>query len=70
MSVDQKIEMPLEAWAEQLVDRCLSKHQNNCPVRSRVEKLELRFSSLIAFMAGSGLFGGAIGAVIAKFLGA
>ena len=48
-------------------------HEMACPVRSgfgdlqlRVQKLELRLSTLIAFMLGSGLLGGAAGAALVK----
>ena len=48
-------------------------HEIACPVRNafgdlqlRVQKLELRLSTLIAFMLGSGLLGGAAGAALVK----
>ena len=48
-------------------------HEAGCPVRVRfgdlelrVQKLELRLSTLIAFMLGSGLLGGAAGAALVK----
>jgi len=68
-SSEPKIAVPLDEWAEALIDRTLERHLNTCPVRERVEKLEVRLASLIAFMAGSGLLGGTVGAVIAKIAG-
>ena len=48
-------------------------HESRCSVRRdfgdlqlRVQKLELKLSSLIAFMLGSGLLGGAAGAALVK----
>ncbi len=66
---DRTINLPLETWAENLIDRALEKHSNRCPLRKRVERLEVRLSSLIAFMVGSGLLGGAAGAVLSNWMG-
>ena len=48
-------------------------HELSCPVRldhtevlQRIQKLEMRLSTLIAFMLGSGLLGGAAGAALVK----
>jgi len=62
------VKVPLPEWAEGLIDLALERHLNACPLRPRVEKLEIRLSSLIAFMVGSGLLGGSVGAFIAKVL--
>ena len=50
-------------------------HVAECPVRSehaaillRIQALEMRLATLIAFMLGSGLLGGAMGAGIVKLL--
>lgn len=61
--------VPLEAWVEAIIDRALAKHQDGCPVRARVEKLEIRLASLVAFMAGSGLLGGVAGALVSRLFG-
>ena len=61
---------PLDVWAEKLIDRALAKHANSCKLRERVEKLEVKLSTLIGFMAGSGLLGGVTGAAIARWMGA
>jgi len=60
--------VPLPEWAEGLIDLALERHMNQCPVKDRVEKLEIRLASLIAFMVGSGLLGGGVGALIGKLL--
>ncbi len=66
---ERMITVPLETWAEDLIDRALEKHSNRCPLRKRVGKLEVRLASLIAFMVGSGLLGGAAGAVLSNWMG-
>ena len=52
-----------------LIDRALARHRAECPLWGRVEKLEIRLASLIAFMLGAGLLGGGAGAILAKLIG-
>lgn len=59
-------EVPLEKWIEEIIKRTVAEHVNSCPVAPRVSRLEIRLSSLVAFMAGSGLLGGTAGAVIVR----
>lgn len=52
----------------------IQKHLAWCPfsnlkIEERVGVIENRFGILIGFMLGSGLLGGAAGAVVAKLLG-
>jgi hypothetical protein len=49
-------------------------HADTCPftklqIEQRVRTVELRFTTLIGFMAGSGLLGGVAGGAIFKALG-
>jgi len=60
--------VPIEAWIEEIIKRTVAEHVSTCPVAERVVKLEIRLSSLVAFMAGSGLLGGGAGAVVSHFL--
>ena len=69
MSEGPQIKVPLEEWTEDVIDRALAKHAASCPLRPRVERLELKLASLIAFMVGSGMFGGAFGALMVKLIG-
>ena len=64
-----EITEPLEPWIERVIDRALLKHQHKCPVAARVTKIEIRLSALIGFMLGSGLLGGAAGAIVARAIG-
>jgi hypothetical protein len=60
---------PLEPWVERVIDRALLKHMYTCPVAVRVTKIELRLSALIGFMLGSGMLGGAAGAMVYRAFG-
>ena len=64
-----KVSVPLDEWAENLIDRTFQKHLANCPMRPRVEKMEIHFYALVGYMIGSGLLGGGAGALIAKLIG-
>lgn len=66
---NQKIEVPIGTWVEDVIDRALQKHENRCPLRQRVEKLELKLGTLLGFMAGSGLLGGVVGGLITRAIG-
>ena len=49
------------------------RHLAGCPfaklaIEERLRKIELRFSALVAFMCGSGLIGGTVGASLIKLL--
>ncbi|MCX5676445.1 MAG: hypothetical protein NTX87_15700 [Planctomycetota bacterium] len=60
---------PLEPWVERVIDRALLKHMQTCPVALRVAKIEIRLSALVGFMLGSGLLGGAAGAMVCRAIG-
>ena len=64
-----KQQVPLERWVEEIVKRTVAEHVASCPMSPRVQRLEVRLSSLMAFMVGSGGLGGAAGGVIVKLLG-
>jgi hypothetical protein len=53
---------------ERIIAVTVLRHQEKCPVKDRVAKIELRLATLLGFMAGSGLLGGATGAVVARCL--
>ncbi|HUU36145.1 MAG TPA: hypothetical protein VMW48_18905 [Vicinamibacterales bacterium] len=53
--------VPLDEWAKELVSHALAEHLENCPVRERVRRLELRFIALVGLMLGSGALGGLVG---------
>lgn len=61
-------EVPIEKWVEEIIKRTVAEHIASCPLRGRVEKVELRFASLLAFMTGSGMLGGVGGALISRLL--
>jgi len=63
---EPEISEPLDEWVVRVIDLCLLKHAENCPLKARVSKLELRFAVLVAFMLGSGVVGGAIGSLLSK----
>ncbi len=75
----EEVRVPLDKFvrgiAREAAWTVIKEHQKSCaaflglpPVIERVAKLEIRLSSLIAFMAGSGLLGGAAGAALVRFL--
>ena len=54
--------------------KVVAEHGNECPftklkIEERVRSVEMRFTTLIGFMAGSGLLGGVAGGAIFKALG-
>ncbi len=65
-----EIQVPLDEWAENLLDRALSKHMENCPLAGRVRILEIRFAALVGYMVGSGVVGGLASAAIMKIFNA
>ena len=79
-----QISVPLEQWVKEIVretiKETLPEHTRACeamllvPVvrdtAEKVDKLRMRFATLIGFMIGSGALGGAAGAVVVKILGA
>ena len=69
MTEPPEINVPLDEWVEKIIDHALAKHEKRCPLAGRVRSLEIRFATLVGYMIGSGLVGGAAGAVVAKMLG-
>ncbi|MFH1498199.1 MAG: hypothetical protein ABII82_10280 [Verrucomicrobiota bacterium] len=53
----------------EIIRRTVAEHVASCPVAERVQRLEIKLSSLVAFMAGAGLLGGGTGALIVKLAG-
>ena len=67
-----EITEPLDVWAEKLLDAALKRHTLWCMrygVGSEVGRMRLRLAALVGFMAGSGLLGGAAGAILARAIG-
>jgi len=56
----------LPPWAPLLVRAFIAEHSTTCPVRERVQRIEVRFGFLIGYMIGSGLIGGVAGSLIIK----
>lgn len=69
MSEQPKMEVPLDEWSNALIDAALLRHAAKCPLADRVSKIETRMASLIGFMIGSGLLGGAVGSIISHMAG-
>jgi len=64
-----RIREDLEPWVRRIIHETVLEHQQTCSLVPRVRRLELRLAIFIAFMAGSGLLGGAAGALVARVLG-
>jgi hypothetical protein len=74
-----KIEVPLpefvRAIAREAAQVVIREHVDMCSAVSdlkelfpRVRSVELKLASLVAFMAGAGLLGGGVGALVARLL--
>jgi len=53
---------------EEVVRRTMAEHVATCPVAPEVNKIKIRFASLLAFMAGSGTLGGLAGGIMVRLL--
>ena len=62
-------QVPVEKWVEEIIRRTVAEHIASCPNIDRIQRLEVRLSSLVAFMAGSGTLGGIAGGLLAKLMG-
>ena len=78
MADDQQpaIKVPLENWVREIAREAawtvIKEHRQEChieQVEKRVGQLEVRVSTLIGFMAGSGLLGGLAGALLSRAVG-
>ena len=70
-----EIKVPLEDWVVQIAEKtahCVfEQYRSQCPCDDhtrRLNKLEIRFTALVAFMAGSGVLGGLTGALFSKMV--
>jgi len=61
-------DVPIERWVEEIIKRTVAEHIATCPTASALQKLQVRFSSLLAFMLGSGLVGGLGGGILSQLL--
>jgi len=59
-----------EHWRliDEIIRRTVAEHVASCPLGHRVQRLEVRVSALVAFMAGAGVLGGGVGAGLARLL--
>ena len=69
LSPQNTVRLIAEAAARQVI----IEHITLCPlakeaISERLRKLEMRFSTLVGFMLGSGLLGGTTGALLTRFL--
>jgi len=72
------VNQPLDRWAEALLDAALQRHTLWClrhglgaqvsDCREQISSLRLRLAALVAFMAGSGVLGGAAGAAVVRYV--
>ncbi|MCX5671139.1 MAG: hypothetical protein NTU94_07465 [Planctomycetota bacterium] len=63
---------PLEPWVERVIDRALLKHERRCVEQGlgrRLRVVEVRIAWLVGYMVGSGLLGGAAGAMVYRAFG-
>ena len=64
-----RVREDLEPWVKRIIRETVLEHQQSCPLAGRVARLEVRLAVFVAFMAGSGLLGGATGAFLARVFG-
>ena len=67
-SLDQRYIDELVRRIEETNRRLLAEHEARCPAHDRIQRLEVRLSSLVAFMCGSGTLGGLAGGLLAKLI--
>ena len=77
--VIQVVELTVAKAVPATVKACFEEHLKTCPktellakvekLDDRVDKIEVRFATLIGLMIGSGTCGGAISGVLVHFLG-
>lgn len=63
------VHMELPEFVRAIVDHAMAQHQNACPMVPRIARMEIRFATLLGWMAGSGLGGGVAGALLSKMIG-
>ena len=61
--------VPIEQWVEEIIRRTVAEHLSNCPNAERIQRLEVKWGTLLGFMAGSGTLGGLAGGIIVKMVG-
>jgi hypothetical protein len=62
-------DVAIEKWVEEIIRRTVAEHMASCPNVARIQRIEVRFSSLVGFMFGSGTLGGVAGGLLAKLIG-
>jgi len=77
--MDDAVKVPLDRFVREVAREAartvIEEHVASCPARSkaaelnsRLQRVEVRFAALVAFMAGSGALGGLAGAALAGLL--
>ena len=67
-ATQQRINVPLEEWVTVIIERTVQNHAATCPVPGKLQKLEMKFSTFIGYVIGSGTCGGVIGSLFSKFV--
>jgi hypothetical protein len=62
-------DVPIEKWVEEIIRRTVAEHLATCPNVVRIQRLEVKWSTLMGFMAGSGTLGGIAGGIVSRILG-
>ena len=68
-SLDQRYIDELVRRIEETNRRLIAEHEARCSAHGRIQRLEVRLSSLVAFMCGSGTLGGLAGGLLARLVG-
>jgi hypothetical protein len=76
LSLDQPVTIPLSQFVRSIAKEAalvvLEEHRSNCPIKdveAKVDRLEVRFGTLVGMMIGSGTLGGAVVAGLARLMG-
>ena len=76
LSMDQPIAIPLSYFVKGIVREAatviIQEHFATCPIKvvaAKVDRLEVRFGTMLGLMIGSGTLGGAVVAALVKLIG-
>ena len=58
----------VKEFVRSIVHESMAAHVVECPVAAKMQRLEVRLAALVGYMAGSGIIGGTMGAVVCKLL--
>jgi hypothetical protein len=68
-ALDQRYIDELVRRIEETNRRLIAEHESHCPAHSRIQRMEVRFVALLAYMAGSGTLGGLAGGIAVRLIG-